>query len=675
MAKTPTSGGISLGDLIWNIRSDTDGLVNGVKKSEQGVKKLEQNMIKASRQIGVAFTAAGVAIAAVMGKGVKDGIAFQDGMKKVATLGVQDLHALSEGLKKVSIETGEELVDLTKTLYDTISAGIPEDAAILVIEKAFTGAAAGAGKLASALDAGTSIMNAYGLKGKTAVETTSNFEEIMGQLAVAIKFGKTNMDDIGGAVGKAAGLMFEAGVSTEEYLASIAALTSTGIGASEAVTALKAAVNTVIKPTKEAAELAKTLGLNFHGAALAEEGAIPFFNNMVKVIREKNDALVASRDAIKGTIEDLEAEKLKIKDLIDSIEREGKARGANKKKLEELKQALKDNSVVLARAKKDFEGLKLVGDNVAGTLTKMIGSSEGAIAVMGLTGSLSEIVANALNGMADAVETVNKMSDAYKEKNIALELRKLSALIRVLVIDFADALLPVLTSVLDILQPILLSFRQWMKDNPKMATTLALVTAAIGSLMLVLGPLLIALPGIIAFITTIVPLLPGLATLLISLGAAFGTAFAPVIAFVAATGAAFLFFSWVNDMIKSVPILRDIMESYNDVLVKVFDTLVKLSKFGLLGLAFGGKEEGAIVGSRDLIASQLAAHLAANPDLAIPTQRPTPASSSVGGGVTLNVSVPGMSVRSESDIHAIARQLGNMIEKKLRNRGRSFSIA
>ena len=123
------------------------------------------------------MTAQGAAItgtsALPKGRGVRDGTG-------TATLGVNDLDALKHGTMDVARQFGIDLNDAIQVTYDTLSAGIPEDAAIMVMEQAARGARAGVGSLSEAMDLGTSVMNAWSLQGKSASETAANFEQIMG---------------------------------------------------------------------------------------------------------------------------------------------------------------------------------------------------------------------------------------------------------------------------------------------------------------------------------------------------------------------------------------------------------------------------------------------------------------------------------------------------------------
>lgn len=273
-----------LGSAILFLKGDTAGLAKALNVGKKDLKTFEADAKRFSLAVGAAFTAAGAAITAGLGLSAKEAADFGAGMANVATLGVENLGGLADGVRDLSIQFAQTKIP-TKELYDTISAQIPEDAAINVLGAAAKGARAGVGELKDALDAGTSLLDAYGLKTNDAALASQRFEEIQGKLATTIKFGKTTIADLGGAVGMGASLFANAGVSMNEYLASVAAITQTGQSASESTTKLVATVSSILKPTAEATKLADSMGIQFDALALKEKGLSQFLRDTVEAIK------------------------------------------------------------------------------------------------------------------------------------------------------------------------------------------------------------------------------------------------------------------------------------------------------------------------------------------------------------------------------------------------------
>jgi len=69
--------------------------------------------------------------------------------------------------------------------------------------------------------------------------------------------------------------------------------------------------------------------------------------------------------------------------------------------------------------------------------------------------------------------------------------------------EIGDNLLPVITPLIDKVTEIVGKVSDWIKENPELTENIVLWGAAIGALMLVLGPLLIALPGIVTAVSAL----------------------------------------------------------------------------------------------------------------------------------------------------------------------------
>ena len=62
------------------------------------------------------------------------------------------------------------------------------------------------------------------------------------------------------------------------------------------------------------------------------------------------------------------------------------------------------------------------------------------------------------------------------------------------------ALIPTLQSLVDAIRPVIQKMIDWTKEHPKLTSTIVIVVTALGALMLILGPILMILPGLIAAI-------------------------------------------------------------------------------------------------------------------------------------------------------------------------------
>ena len=270
---------INLGDAELQITGNPDQL----EKSFKGVGK----------KIAAGMAIAGAAIVVSLGVATKKAAEFGKGIGNIATLGVPNLDELKEGIMEVSQAIGVDLGDAAQATYDIISAGVEPAKAIEFLGAAAIAAKAGIGELGDAVDLGTTVMNAFGL-------STKDTGRIFDQTQAAIKLGKTNIAELGAAVGKVAPLLKGAGVASEEMFAALAQLTSGGLSTAESVTGLRAVIASILKPTGDAEKVAKKLGIEWNSQGLAAQG----LSGLMAELAEKTGGNV---DAIGALIPSVEA--------------------------------------------------------------------------------------------------------------------------------------------------------------------------------------------------------------------------------------------------------------------------------------------------------------------------------------------------------------------------------
>ena len=251
--------------------------------------KLKQNKI--------ALLGMSVALGAFVGKGVKALKEWEDGLAQIETLGVTGIGAISDELDAVRREFGISGAEATKGYYDIISAGAKQGAeAMAQLTAATKLAKAGNTDLAGAIDVVTSGMNIFGDNGETA--TT-----IVDQLFLAVKYGKTTVEELGQTFGFVAPVIDAAGLSMADYAASMATITAGGIKTKQATTGLKAVLSNLIKVTPKASKAAERLGIDFGVAALKSKGLV----GVMQDIADKTGGSVTELGMLFDSIEAINA--------------------------------------------------------------------------------------------------------------------------------------------------------------------------------------------------------------------------------------------------------------------------------------------------------------------------------------------------------------------------------
>ncbi len=230
-----------------------------------------------------------------------------------------------------------------------------------------------------------------------------------------------------------------------------------------------------------------------------------------------------------------------------------------------------------------------------------------------------------------------------------------------------DKVIPILESLLDKIKPIIDKIMEWIDKNPELAEKIVLVAGAVGGLMLVLGPLLLALPGLISLFTI--------------LAGPIGIVFAAIGALVAIVIYLAKTFKEFSESVKIIwkelekflkPIIDNIIGFFENLIkpidrliekfTKLFDLVKSVSKnigsfvSGAVGTVKGvlGFQEGGIVTK-----PTLAMIGEAGPEAVIPLR----------SGYTfgnINVSITGNTISSELDMRELARKVGDEITKRIK---------
>ena len=250
------------------------------------------NLTKGLDGLGKSAAAAGAAVAAIAAKlavdAVQAAVKLEKSLAEVQTLlpqlTDQEFGALAERVREVGTEFGVMSDDLIPAMYQAISAGIPADNVVSFLETASKNAVGGVTSLETSVDALTTVTNTWG---RSAGVTAAQASDV---LFTAVKLGKTTMDELGGSLGRTAGIASQLGGSFEETVAGLVVLTQNGISTSEAMTQMRALIQQLAAPTEEAAKQFGDLGIEVNKSRLEQEGLLPVIQDILDAT-EDNEAL------------------------------------------------------------------------------------------------------------------------------------------------------------------------------------------------------------------------------------------------------------------------------------------------------------------------------------------------------------------------------------------------
>lgn len=259
-------------------------VINKLKELGDRAEKTGEKMSKAGETI-LKITAPVMAVGIAAGKMAMD---FEEAMAKVSTIAdtsIVTMDELEEGVLDLSDKYGMASKDVANALYEAISAGVDTAKVLGFIDAAIKNSVAGFTDVTTSVNTLTNVMNAYDIELERSLEISDKLIKVQ-------KYGKTTIGQFGDEIGRAAPLAAQAGMSVEELFANIATLTKNSIKSNEALTATKAILSNIIKPSSEAAEEAERLGLRFDAAALKGLGFEKFLERVMLKTRGNTDSLV-----------------------------------------------------------------------------------------------------------------------------------------------------------------------------------------------------------------------------------------------------------------------------------------------------------------------------------------------------------------------------------------------
>ncbi len=322
----------------------------------------------------------------------------------------------SSQVKALSNNLGIAQKTLSDGLYQAISSGIPRENAMEFMTVASKAAIAGVTDTETAVDGISTAMNAF-------KDQSLSAKDAADQMFMAVNIGKTEFPDLASQIGQAAPFVDAAKVKFKDFMAAMATMTSKGINTRIAVTDIKMAMSSMLKPTEDLQKAFKKMGVDGWDGLLKKSGSM---QNAFKAI---NDSA-----------------------------------GGNKDKL-----------------------------------ISMIGTLEGATAIMDLTGSNAKDAASAMDGLNHSAGAAGKAFDEInKSDSRKFEMMKVD--IQNAAIAMGQDLMPAALDIAQTIKELTDKFSNLSPETQHLIEELLGVAAAAGPTLLVLGNMTKAI-GMIAAAT------------------------------------------------------------------------------------------------------------------------------------------------------------------------------
>jgi len=216
---------------------------------------------------------------------------FEKNLADISTLLDESSVSISryrQQLLALAATSSKDIIDLSRGLYQTISAGIPAiegaSGAFALLEAAQRAAVAGLSTTEEAVNGIVSVVQAYRDSGITAAEVSD-------KMFLTVAKGRVDFSNLSGSIGQVAGTAAAFGVRVDELLGSVAALTAVLPSPEQAMVSIQAVLNNLITPSKEAAEGFARLGVDVSAAAVQQRGLIPILADIRNGLDGDSDAM------------------------------------------------------------------------------------------------------------------------------------------------------------------------------------------------------------------------------------------------------------------------------------------------------------------------------------------------------------------------------------------------
>ena len=253
-------------------------------KSASQIRTSQQKMAVQSKKTGTAFKgmwkqmAVGMGVTNLVASGIRGlirqmsdtiqtGRDFEREWANVTTMlniSRTATEKMKQELRMLSPTLGDT-TELAKGMYQVLSASIEPAKAIKFLGEAAKSAKAGVTDTKTAVDALTTVINAYGMEAEAVTDISDDMFAI-------VKRGKLEYVDLATSLGTVVPVASTVGIKFKDLGAAIATLTRQGIPASKATMQLRQVFMAILKPSGEAEEITGDLGIAMGKMALETKG-------------------------------------------------------------------------------------------------------------------------------------------------------------------------------------------------------------------------------------------------------------------------------------------------------------------------------------------------------------------------------------------------------------------
>ena len=374
----------------------------------------------------------------------------------------KNIRKVNDGLLAMAPAVGMGPIALAKAMFLVESAGFHGADGLRVMKAAAEGAKIGGADATVVANALTTAMVNYNLPAKAAAKVTS-------ELVATVAAGKTNMQDLGGALSVVTKPAAAAGISLQQLLGAMGTMTQQGVSAQQSAQDLAATIAALSNPTAVQTQAMAMMGVNSIDVAknLGKNGLTGTFDTLATSILKNMgpSGLVLQNSFNQSKVAAGSAQEM-LDRLPKSLQGLGKEFLNNEITQKQWTAALKGQDVLTSNLGKEFattaktangfsESLRGGGGSAKtfnGLMADMTGGSTGLATGLALTGShMATFKTNvkAIGG-ASVEANGNVKGWALTQQDFKVQVEQASAGIQAMGVRIGTALLPMLSGALKV---------------------------------------------------------------------------------------------------------------------------------------------------------------------------------------------------------------------------------
>ncbi len=237
--------------------------------------------------VNLRFLASAFAGGALTSSVVKFGGEFEKSLANINTLlsdNTVTIEEFDQALRRIASQTPKQLLDLSNALYQILSAGVPAADAIGVLDSSVKLAVSSISEVKDSANLLITTLNAYRESGLSAADATDKLTQIY-------KAGRTTVGELSVSFGRVAPLAAQFGVDLDTVGGLLISLTRSGLRTNEAITATRAIISGIAKPTEKTQKLLEKLNISFGQGAIDAFGFAGVMKNLLDATGGNVDVL------------------------------------------------------------------------------------------------------------------------------------------------------------------------------------------------------------------------------------------------------------------------------------------------------------------------------------------------------------------------------------------------